>query len=118
MKVSYVITVTATELRALERVIKEVKGVGTPLKQGEFKISQKSKLSSALLKFKLKRTARLEVSCVLSEEYALWVADTVERLAPLVRGLIPQLANLGEETVKCGKNIPTDTAVVTESHGI
>lgn len=114
MKVSYTVTLNAAELKSLERILKEM-APSEALKQGSMKITQKSKLTSTLVKFKLKRTAKLEMEMEISEDYLDWYADSVERLAPLVRGLIPQVANLGEEVLKCGIRAPQDSAPITVS---
>jgi len=39
-------------------------------------------------------------------------------LAPLIRGLIPQLINIGEEATKCAGRLPQDTDQVTETEGV
>jgi hypothetical protein len=112
MKVSYVVTLNAQELKSVARIMKEIAPTEA-LKQGTLKITQKSKLASTLVKFKLKRTAKLEMEMEVSEDYLAWYADSVERLAPLVRGLIPQMVNLGEEAKKCATRAPQDTAPIT-----
>lgn len=117
MKVSHVLTLNASELKSLERIIKELKQ-NEGLKQGEVKISQKSKLSSTMVRFKLKRTCKISMEMEISEAYLEWCADSVERMAPLMRGLIPQLVNLGEEAAKCGSRIPQDSLPVTETSGV
>lgn len=117
MKVSYAITLNAAELKAAERILKEI-NPAQGIKQGEIKISQKSMLTSTLVKMKLKRTCKITMEMEISEKYMEWYADSVERLAPLVRGLVPQLVNLGEEAAKCASRIPEDTPMVTETQGV
>ena len=117
MKVSYVVTMNANELKALGRIMTEL-APGEAIKKGEIKITQRSKLSSTMVKFKVKRTVRIEMEVEISEDYLAWYADSVERLAPLIRGLIPQLINIGEEATKCAGRLPQDTDQVTETEGV
>jgi len=117
MKVSYVVTLNASELKSIKRVLAEI-APDEAITKGEIKITQRSKLSSMMVKAKLKRTARIEMEVEISEEYTEWYADTVERLAPLIRGLIPQLINIGEEATKCAGRLPQDTDQVTETEGV
>lgn len=114
MKISYVVSMTAQELKAVEAIMAEVKP-SFKLQKGEMTFSQKSRLEYTLVKFKLKRTLKMEVSMEVSEEYLQWAADTVTRMAPLIRGLVPQFQNLQDEALKAVLAIPEDDDAVFES---
>lgn len=108
MKITYSVKMSAQELKDLKRILNAA-DLASELPKGSFKMTKKSRLEVVAVRCKLKRTATCEIEMEISEEILSWMADSVERIAPLVRGLIPQVTNLKGEVLKCVMAAPQDS---------